>query len=437
MALIDDPWSFACKDWFDRLQHGRSIVPQLPLNQALAKRAVEIFDNLRLPDVKDQPEMREACGEWYRDIIRAALGSIDPETGRRRVGEIFLLVPKKNTKTTNDAALMLTAMMMNERPHAEMILIGPTQIIANTAFNQAWHMITADPALARRFKVTPHLKLIEDQRSLGSTLKVKTFDMKVVTGGKAVVVLLDEIHILSTFSYASNVMTQIRGGFMANPESLLIMITSQSDQPPAGLFKQELDYARAVRNGRITDNVRTLPVIYEFPEKMQTDKAKPWKDPRNWHLVHPNLGRSVHLPRLIEQFTTAENKGQDSLGIWASQFLGIEVGLALHAARWRGADYWEAAREPKLTLAKLLERSEVVTVGVDGGGLDDLLGLAVLGRCAETSKWLVWVKAWVQSTLLELRPDIAERLTDFAADGDLVLLPKSCWESPSMTGCPA
>ena len=40
MALIGDPWSFACKDWFDRLQHGRSIVPQLPLNQALA---IQVF----------------------------------------------------------------------------------------------------------------------------------------------------------------------------------------------------------------------------------------------------------------------------------------------------------------------------------------------------------------------------------------------------------
>jgi hypothetical protein len=121
--------------------------------------------------------------------------------------------------------------------------------------------------------------------------------MKVMTGSKPVGVLLDEVHIMSTYSYASRVIGQIRGGLIANPESFLIMITTQSDEPPAGVFKAELQYARGVRDGRIANAVRLLPVLYEFPEAMQVDPAKPWADPRNWPMVLPNLGRSISLDR--------------------------------------------------------------------------------------------------------------------------------------------
>lgn len=419
-ALKASAWRFACPNWEVRLREGRSLVPELPLDKAEAERAVGIFDKLRLPDVAGQPPMAEAAGDWFRDIVRAAFGSLDAESGTRQISEIFALVPKKNSKTTGGAGIMITALLMNERPRAEMWFVGPTQEIADLAFSQAVGMIEADPYLVKRFHVRDHVKTIVD-RVTKARLKIKTFDVRVATGGKPVILLVDELHILALYSYASRVMGQLRGGMLANPESLIIFITTQSDQAPAGVFRQELQYARGVRDGRITKNVHTLPILYEFPQAMQTDRDRPWADPQNWPMVLPNLGLSISMERLLADWQMAQEMGEEEVRRWASQHLNVEIGMALHSDRWRGADYWEQAHDGELTLDRLIERSDVVTVGVDGGGLDDLLGLAVLGRCRETRDWLLWGRAWAQADVLTLRKEIAERLRDFEREGDLVI----------------
>lgn len=420
-SALTAPWNFACPDWVERLKSGRSLVPDLPINVAEGDRAVSIFNRLRLPDVQGQPTMAEAAGEWFRDIVRSAFGSRD-SSGARHVAEVFALVPKKNSKTTGGAGIMLTALLMNDRPNAELLFVGPTQEIADLAFQQAAGMIEADDEgyLPKRFLVQEHIKTISD-RVTGAKLKVKTFDMRVMTGVKPVVVLVDELHIMSSSSFASRVIGQIRGGLLANPESLLIFITTQSDQPPAGIFKAELQYARGVRDGRITNSVRLLPILYEFPEAMQIADDKPWMDPQHWPMVLPNLGLSISIDRLVADFDGAKEKGDEEIRRWASQHLNVEIGMALHSDRWVGTDYWLTAGDPTLTLDELIARSDVAVVGIDGGGLDDLLGLAVMGRCRETRDWLLWNRAWAQSDVFTRRKDIAERLNDFIDDDDLML----------------
>lgn len=88
-----------------------------------------------------------------------------------------------------------------------------------------------------------------------------------------------------------------------------------------------------------------------------------------------------------------------------------------------GADFWEQqGTERGLTLDSLLDRSEVVDVGIDGGGLDDLLGLAVVGRDKKAREWLVWTHAWAHPSVLERRKSEASRFQDFSRDGDLTLV---------------
>lgn len=415
-ATVIPAWDTSVTDWADRLRSGRSLLPSLPLIRSEADRAVAIFNRLRLPDVPGQPYMADACGDWARDMVAALFGSWDASTGHRYIREIFELVPKKNSKTTKGAAVMLTAMLMSRRPRAEFLMVAPTQEVANLAYAQAVGMVEADPVLMAKCHIQEHIKRIT-YRPTGAFLKVKSFDPKVVTGAKPSGVLLDELHVIAEAHDADRVIGQLRGGLISQPEGFLVMITTQSERPPAGVFRAELTKARKVRDGELKAPI--LPILYEFPEGVD------WRDSANWRMVTPNDGRSITVDRLKPDYEQAVAAGEAELRRWASQHLNVEIGLALRSDRWAGANFWEAAASPEpFGLAGLLAQSEVVAVGIDGGGLDDLLGLAVVGRHRDTGKWLVWSHAWAHPSVLEARKSEAARFEDFARDGDLTLCEK-------------
>ena len=406
-------WDLSCKDWQSKIKSGKSLLPDLPLFKAEADKAVAIFNNLRLPDVPGQPFLRDVGGEWFREIVRALFGSYDAEKQEREIRELFLLVPKKNAKTTLGAALMLVAVLCSKRPRAEFLFVAPTQEIADLAFRQAVGMIEADEVLAKKFYIQEHIKKIT-YRVTQSFLKVKSFDPKIVTGSKPSGVLLDELHVIAESSDADRVIGQLRGGLISQPEGFMVSITTQSERAPAGVFRSELIKARKVRDGELIAPI--LPVLYEFP------KGVDWKDQKNWHMVTPNNKRSITVERLYQDYEQADAAGEEELRRWASQHLNIEIGLALRSDRWAGAEFWENCAGNLGGLDDLIARSEVIDVGIDGGGLDDLLGLAVVGRCKTTRKWLHWGRAWAHPSVIERRKNEAKRFKDFEKDGDLVLV---------------
>jgi phage terminase large subunit-like protein len=420
-------WDLSCPDWADRLRAGRSLVPDLPLNQAEGDRAVAVFNRLKLADVpgtprlgprlpNDPPEQKgDAAGEWFRDVVRALFGSL---TRERMIRELFLLVPKKNSKTSYGALLMLTALLLNQRPKAPFIMTAPVQDVADLAFAQAAGAIALDDVLSAKLHVREHLKTII-HRETRAELQIMTFDPAVLTGQKVAGALIDELHVVAKMSKAANAIRQLRGGMLPFPEAFLAFITTQSEEAPSGVFKAELQKARAIRDGE--QEGAMLPVLYEFPREMQQSKNKQWKDPANWPMVTPNAGRSISIARLVQEMATAEATSEEELRAWASQHLNVEIGLALQSDRWAGADFWESA-EIVLTLDELLRRCEVAVVGGDGGGLDDLLGQAVVGRERETGKWLAWFHAWAHKIALERRKEIAPRLLDFQREGNLTIV---------------
>ncbi|MBA15558.1 MAG: terminase [Sphingomonas sp.] len=410
-------WSTACPDWEARITDGRPLIALAPLFPEEANAALDVFKSLRMVDVAGKPTFGEACDQWVFDFVGAIFGAYDPKSARRLISEFMLLISKKNGKSTIAAAIMLTALILNWRHEAELLILAPTLEVAGNSFNPAAAMVRADPELTDLLHVQEHVRTIR-HRVTNATLKIVAAEAETASGKKAGFVLIEELWLFGKKPKAAAMLSEALGGLAARPEGFVIYITTHSDEPPAGVMKDRLAYFRDVRDGIIEDRA-SLPVLYEWPQSMLDDES--YLDPANFRVTNPNLGRSVTAEWLIRKWKQEQIGEGEGLQIFLAKHLNVEIGLRLRRDRWRGADHWEDAADPTLTLEELLRRCEVAVVGIDGGGLDDLFGLCVAGRERGTDRWLFWCKAWAQREVLFLRKEIASVLQDFEKDGDLVL----------------
>ncbi|RYE54747.1 MAG: terminase large subunit, partial [Rhizobiaceae bacterium] len=206
------------------------------------------------------------------------------------------------------------------------------------------------------------------------------------------------------------------GGQVPKPEGYTLFLTTQSDEPPQGIFKKKLSEYRRIRDGDLVAPHK-LPLLYEFPPPML--KAKEHQKPANFYITNPNLGRSVSQDWLEEQYDEAQQGDMADQQVFYAKHLNVEIGVGLLHDAWAGAKHWAKAADPTLTLDTLLDRSEVVIAGIDGGGLDDLFGLTLLGREKVTHRWLSWSHAYAQLDVWERRKDIVSALDGFITDRDL------------------
>jgi len=447
-------FSTACVDWETRIVNRESLISFQPLFPGEAEAALDVFKSLQITDLpqlydrklgrRRHPTFGESCEPYVFDFVAAIFGSYDPDSARRVIEEFFLLISKKNIKSTLAAGIMLTALIRNWRQYQELMILAPTQEVAGNSFNPAAAMVAADPELVILLHVNKNTKEITHTLTK-AVLKIVSADSNTAAGKKAAFVLIEELWLFGKKANAAGMLQEATGGLISRPEGFVIYITTQSDEPPAGVFKEKLDYFRDVRDGKI-DDPSSLGVLYEFPDQMVESGAH--LDPENWYVTNPNMGRSVRrdwLERKLLKIQSGEDEEGDTYQSFLAKHLNVEIGMRQRRNRWPGANYWEQAGDPELAsldhfaaLSRFLDRCEVVIVGVDGGGLDDLFGLTLVGREPEEievavivngkeslvkmKRWLTWSHAWCHGDVLKRRKKIAPTLQDFEKAGHLTIV---------------
>jgi len=419
MSAMLPEWTTSCPDWEERIVAKKSLMPCEPLFTEVADVAERIFKELILVDVMGSPKMGEVTLDWVIEFVRAIFGAYDPEQKKRLIREFFLLISKKNTKSTIAAGIMMVALILNDRMSAELILLAPTKEVADNSFNPIRDFIRADPELQEMFNVSGHTKTVT-HLGTNATLKVIAAESNAAAGKKASIILIDEVWLFGKRSNAESMFREAKGGLASRPEGCVIYLSTMSDETPCGVFKQLLDYARDVRDG-IKINPQFLPLIYEFPEWML--EAGEHLKPENFYVTNPNLGASVDLDYLVNEFEKVKDAGEESLRDFLAKHLNVPIGLNLRANRWAGAEYWLQQARDTITLDRLIEKSELITLGVDGGGLDDLLGFSALGRLKGNSRiWWLWNHAWCNKTAVERRKENAPKYADYEKEGSLTIV---------------
>jgi phage terminase large subunit-like protein len=208
---------------------------------------------------------------WVREVLRDLFGTLDDE-GCRRYRDIYLEVPKKNTKTTLCAGLVVYRLASAETTGAEIYSAATTKDQAGQVFRAAAQMVRANPQLASRLKIRASTKRIlraDDPSSFYASLSA---DGDIHDGLQPCFVVRDELHRWRTRK-ALELNEVLERGMISRRESMVIDITTAGVKDESPLAWRRHEYARQINAGVFVDERFYGRIWAASEEKMRADPS--------------------------------------------------------------------------------------------------------------------------------------------------------------------
>jgi len=245
---------------------------------------------------------RHSKGKWIgkpvnlelfqKALIQAIYGFVHKDTGLRRCREVFILVGRKNGKSTLMSALGLYMLVGDGEGGAETYCVATKRDQARIVFTEAVNMVSQSPALRKYLK--------KRKTDLYFPVTFGKFEplaseSNSLDGLNSHCIIIDELHAIKD----RNLYDVMKQSMTARTQPLLAMITTTGFVREC-IYDDIYDYACRVLDGVVEDE-RFLAFIYELDERSE------WTDFRVWEKANPGLGIIKSYDELAANVERAKN----------------------------------------------------------------------------------------------------------------------------------
>lgn len=235
---------------------------------------------------------------WQQSIVANLFGWKRPD-GTRRYRECLIYVPRKNGKSMFAAGLALLILFCDPERGQQNFIAAGDRDMAGHIFRQARGMVEQSPTLRGMARIyggnaqAGQSKSIVKQDGI-SFLRVISAVGEAAHGGGTHLGIIDELHVQPSRELVDVILSS-RG---ARRQPIIIYTTTAGTAGPS-ICNEIHTLACHVRDG-----IRQLP--YFLPVVYETKQEEDWTDEKTWAKCNPNLGVSVSLEFLREEFAKAK-----------------------------------------------------------------------------------------------------------------------------------
>lgn len=263
---------------------------------------------------------------WQRSIVANLFGWIRPD-GTRRYREAFILVPRKNGKTTLAAGIALYMLLADGEKGAEVYCAAADREQALLVFGSAEHMIRGNDEFMRHAKIYTAAKSIVLEAN-ASSFKAISSESKSKHGYNSHCIVIDELHAQNDRDLVDVLVTSTG----ARSQPLILHITTADFDRPS-ICNEKRRYALQVRDGAINDPA-FLPVIYEASQEDD------WTSPKVWAKSNPNLGVSIS-----REYMARECKRAQESSAYQNTFKRLHLNVTTQSeVKWLDLRVWDRCR---------------------------------------------------------------------------------------------
>jgi phage terminase large subunit-like protein len=228
---------------------------------------------------------------WQKALIQTIFGFVD-DKGFRKYREVFIVVARKNGKSTLLSAIGLYMLFADGEGGAQVCCVASKKDQAKIVFEEAKNMVAQSKLLKKHIRKRKGDLYVD---LTFSTFEPLTSDSNTLDGLNMHCGILDEVHAWKD----RNVYDVSKQSMGARQQPLLISIST------AGFVRENIydslyEHSENNLNGLIDDE-RFISFIYEL------DSRKEWINPKAYIKANPGLGTIKSQEYLDEQVKRAKN----------------------------------------------------------------------------------------------------------------------------------